>query len=348
MPLPVFGQRDKWYVGALCRDARPAPATERLRAALRKARRAALRARVPALCVLAALLAAFAAAYFAGRPSSGVVESAGRSVVVTLGTPAPGQYKAVYTRRDLLLGTLLLVDPAHPLPDDFPGANARDVTRMVGSYLNADEGVALREEAVYALCAMREKRPLDEALFSRGAVSYAGQNALRREAFSRYLAVGTVESALGEMNKNVPRAGESEHQTGLSVDVELLGALSYAADDPLLGTETGRWISENMADFGFIRRYRAAGEAGGCEGVHLRYVGKVHALAMRAGGWTLEEYLSALRENGGMTVAGEGFLAYIYAFNGDAGGCVSVAEDAEISVSADNTGWTIVTAVTKR
>ena len=355
MSLSVFGQRNKWYVGALCRDALPAPVSERLRAKLTEALKAARRFRTPALCVFSAGLLAAGVLAFAGRGGEEVCLTLGNVSVafqtpaksaVSCGAPKQGQKNVTYTRRDLLLGTLLLVGPEHPLPSDFPGANARGVRQMVGSYLNAQEGVALREEVVYALCDMRVSRLMNDALLNRGAVSSATQNSLRREAFSRYLAVGTVENALEQMNKNVPRAGESEHQTGLCVDVELLGDLSYASTDPLKRTETGRWISENMAAYGFVRRYMTQGEDGGCEGIHLRYVGKVHAQAMQAGGWTLEEYLAALRANGCLTVRGEGYTACVLAFEGDAGGSVSAMADAMVTVSADNAGWTIVTAVT--
>lgn len=355
MSLSVFGQRNKWYVGALCRDALPAPVSERLRAKLTEALKAARRFRTPALCVFSAGLLAAGVLAFAGRGGEEVCLTLGNVSVafqtpaksaVSCGAPKQGQKNVTYTRRDLLLGTLLLVGPEHPLPSDFPGANARGVRQMVGSYLNAQEGVALREEVVYALCDMRVSRLMNDALLNRGAVSSATQNSLRREAFSRYLAVGTVENALEQMNKNVPRAGESEHQTGLCVDVELLGDLSYASTDPLKRTETGRWISENMAAYGFVRRYMTQGEDGGCEGIHLRYVGKVHAQAMQAGGWTLEEYLAALRANGCLTVRGEGYTACVLAFEGDAGGSVSAMADAVVTVSADNAGWTIVTAVT--
>lgn len=267
-------------------------------------------------------------------------------VSVFYGAAVPAQKNVSFSRRELLMGSLLLVGPGHPLPADFPGANALNVSRMVGTYLSAENDVLLRKEAVYALCDLRFSRRMDDVKLTRGAVSAAQQDSLRREAFSRYLSVDTVENALEKTRRAVPLAGESEHQTGLCVDLTLMGTLSYASGDPLRRTESGTYVADNAWRYGLIRRYAHAGldEIGGCENIHLRYVGRVHAAAMRAGKWTLEEYLSCLREKGSLLISCADFSAYVFAVPGDGGLTVSVPDGAQVSVSADNAGYTIVTA----
>lgn len=88
------------------------------------------------------------------------------------------------------------------------------------------------------------------------------------------------------------RPGHSEHQTGLTVDLDDYGACYLAS---CFGeTAAGIWIAENAADYGFIERYPAAKEhiTGYMpEPWHYRYVGVELAHEMRETGiTTLEEF----------------------------------------------------------
>lgn len=89
------------------------------------------------------------------------------------------------------------------------------------------------------------------------------------------------------------RAGHSEHQTGLALDL--------VACDPSCGeieafgaTPQGAWVAANAWEFGFIVRYEQVGS--GVTGYkpepwHLRYVGRELAAAYHHGGFhTLEEF----------------------------------------------------------
>lgn len=88
------------------------------------------------------------------------------------------------------------------------------------------------------------------------------------------------------------RPGHSEHQTGLTVDLDDYGAcyLNGCFGD----TPAGQWIAENAAAYGFIERYPAEKEhiTGFMpEPWHYRYVGPELAAEMRATGvTTLEEF----------------------------------------------------------
>lgn len=88
------------------------------------------------------------------------------------------------------------------------------------------------------------------------------------------------------------RPGHSEHQTGLTVDLDDHGACYLAA---CFGeTPAGRWLAEHAADHGFILRYpEGKQEITGFmpEPWHFRYVGPELAREMRATGVvTLEEF----------------------------------------------------------
>lgn len=89
-------------------------------------------------------------------------------------------------------------------------------------------------------------------------------------------------------NKYSARAGHSEHQTGLAVD---LNSISYELET----SSIGKWLNHNSYKFGFILRYTKNGEkytGYSFEPWHFRYVGKDLAeILYNKGNWiTLEEY----------------------------------------------------------
>lgn len=249
------------------------------------------------------------------------------------------------TRRELLLGTLLLVSPSHPLPEDYPGGNARGFKALVGEYIPAKEALTLRAEALYALCDIRLERPLEDVMLTVGAVSYEEQTALRRAAFAEYLKIYDPEEALRLTELIAPKAGCSEHQTGLCLDITLRGTQSYQHDDPMLRTATGAWLSGNLWRFGFIRRFAPGqNDQGGCGGLHIRYVGRPHAAAMRALQLNLEEYLSLLQGGQALLIDINGEETLVYAVPDDGGTRFPAPKGARCAVSLDNLGFVILSA----
>ena len=86
------------------------------------------------------------------------------------------------------------------------------------------------------------------------------------------------------------RPGHSEHQSGLSVDLNL-------ARSAFAGTPEAEWIEANAARFGFIVRYPEGKEAVTgymYEPWHVRYVGVDLATHLATAGLTLEEYLGVV------------------------------------------------------
>ncbi len=83
------------------------------------------------------------------------------------------------------------------------------------------------------------------------------------------------------------RPGNSEHQTGLAMDINSLKT-SFGK------TETGVWLAEHCAEYGFIIRYPEGKEEKTgfmYEPWHIRYVGKELAAKITASGLCLEEFL---------------------------------------------------------
>ncbi len=91
--------------------------------------------------------------------------------------------------------------------------------------------------------------------------------------------------------------GESEHQTGLAMDITSR-AVNFKITTTFGETKEGVWVQENSHKFGFIIRYPKGMEnitGYSYEPWHLRFVGKEAALIMNEQNLTLEEYSEFIR-----------------------------------------------------
>lgn len=94
-------------------------------------------------------------------------------------------------------------------------------------------------------------------------------------------------------NQFSARPGQSEHQTGLAMDVTS-PQVGFALTQSFADTTEGRWLREHAREFGFIIRYPEGKEditGYQYEPWHLRYVGVEHAVSICEEELTLEEYL---------------------------------------------------------
>ncbi len=165
--------------------------------------------------------------------------------------------------------SLLLVRPGRGLPEDFSAA----VSEYRDSGLWMEEGVHQAYEAL----SNKIKERFDAKLYVSSAYR------TREKQLE-------ITQTQGELAAGVD---ESEHQTGLALDVYV----SQYAGKSFLRCETGRWVNRNCWQYGFIIRYPYYGEKQTglpYEPWHLRYVGKPHAQLMMQNRLTLEEYLDSL------------------------------------------------------
>ncbi|MBY6035957.1 M15 family metallopeptidase [Fictibacillus nanhaiensis] len=96
-----------------------------------------------------------------------------------------------------------------------------------------------------------------------------------------------------QANQTSAQPGQSEHQTGLSLDVTS-PEVNYELVEKFGETKEGKWLAENAHQYGFIIRYLKGKEnitGYEYEPWHLRYVGVKHAKEIHNKGITLEEYL---------------------------------------------------------
>ena len=108
------------------------------------------------------------------------------------------------------------------------------------------------------------------------------------------------EKAIARADTISARPGQSEHQTGLALDV---GGKTenFALSRDFGTTKEGKWVAEHCHEYGFIIRYTdgtkdSPGETTGfiSEPWHIRYIGVGPATEIHASGQLLEEYLGVL------------------------------------------------------
>ncbi|WP_421383867.1 D-alanyl-D-alanine carboxypeptidase family protein [Bacillus salacetis] len=104
-------------------------------------------------------------------------------------------------------------------------------------------------------------------------------------------------------NQISAKPGESEHQTGLVMDVTS-PSVDYQLIQEFGDTAAGEWVEEHADDYGFIVRYPEGKQSitgYQYEPWHLRYVGESHAEQIMSQNITLEEYLKNRDSDSGST-----------------------------------------------
>jgi zinc D-Ala-D-Ala carboxypeptidase len=143
-------------------------------------------------------------------------------------------------------------------------------------------------EAAKALEALFQKAKKDNIKLTAisGYRSYQLQDAIFASNTKKYQ---SAEAA----NQFSARPGQSEHQTGLAMDVST-SSVNFQLIQSFAQTKEGQWLKENAPKFGFIVRYPKGKEnitGYQFEPWHLRYVGIDAALEISERNITLEEYL---------------------------------------------------------
>lgn len=154
--------------------------------------------------------------------------------------------------------------------------------------VRALEQSALRARAAGALTEM--VRAASDA--GAGEIAYLSafrSYSTQQSTYAGRVSVGGVEEA----DRESARAGYSEHQTGLAVDIVPCRG-SCATLDDVAGSPQGAWVRDHAWEFGFITRYAEGRESVSGyepEAWHLRYIGPELARAYHEGGYTtLEEF----------------------------------------------------------
>ena len=101
-----------------------------------------------------------------------------------------------------------------------------------------------------------------------------------------------------EANRFSARPGQSEHQTGLTMDVSI-ARLNYDLVEELGETPEGKWLAGNAYKYGFIIRYPKGAEhitGYQYEPWHIRYLGMDLAAKVSESKLTYDEYCEKKKE----------------------------------------------------
>ncbi len=178
---------------------------------------------------------------------------------------------------------LLLVNKQHPIPDDYEVP----LGTIKGS-LKCDERVL---EDLFALMQAAKDDGIDLNIASPYR-DYNQQKYLFKKKMDKYLDRGlSYMDAYRVASTIVTAPNASEHQLGLAFDFNCDSHTSLNA--AFAKTETGKWLKENCAEYGFILRYPEGKEY--ITGIiyepwHFRYVGKEAAQFITEQEITLEEF----------------------------------------------------------
>ncbi|MGM9988247.1 MAG: M15 family metallopeptidase [Bacillaceae bacterium] len=178
----------------------------------------------------------------------------------------------------------MLVNKENALPDGYEPSRLVVPDVAFASYANESTRGMLPEaaKALEKLFDAAEKDGISILAVS-GYRSYDYQASL----YERQLQANGQEY----VSNYVARAGESEHQTGLAMDVDSEEQVQLTED--FENTDAYKWLKQNAATYGFIIRYPRDKEnitGYHFEPWHIRYVGKNVAIEIEKEGITLEEY----------------------------------------------------------
>lgn len=159
---------------------------------------------------------------------------------------------------------------------------------VMPSDVRALEESALRSRAAGALTEM-VRAASDAGAGEIGYLSAFRSYSTQQSTYAGRVSIGGVEEA----DRESARAGFSEHQTGLAVDIVPCDGSCGTLDD-VAASPQGAWVREHAWEYGFITRYVEGRESVSGyepEAWHQRYIGPELARAYHEGGYTtLEEF----------------------------------------------------------
>lgn len=167
----------------------------------------------------------------------------------------------------------MLVNGSHPLPDGFEA----EIIRF------EDTEAMINKCAVDSLSALREN--VNEKFGTRLLIMSSYRSRDEQEEIYRQDSDGVAA-----------KPGESEHETGLGIDVYV----KYYAGKGFLKSEAGQYVNKYCGDFGFIIRYPLLKEkvtGFSYEPWHIRYVSQPHSTIISEAGISFEEYIDSLELN---------------------------------------------------
>lgn len=171
----------------------------------------------------------------------------------------------------------VLINKVYKLPDGWAPSDLKEI----GDY----KGQSMRKEACDAFKEFA-------AACKKQGFDIFGHSGYRSTEFQKKIYNNMIDTYGQEYtDKYVSRPGQSEHTTGLSVDVSIDG-MPY---EDIESSSHYAWFKEQLSNYGFILRYPKDKEAltgYNYESWHIRYLGKELAKKVEKSGLTYDEYVA--------------------------------------------------------
>jgi LAS superfamily LD-carboxypeptidase LdcB len=188
---------------------------------------------------------------------------------------------------------LVVVNKTRNLPADYaPGDMV--IPKVAFPFKGDLPQMYMRKEAADAMADLFNEAIKDGVkLYAvSGYRSYSTQQRIYNNEVKQ---AGSAEAA----NQAVALPGQSEHQTGLTMDVSS-ASVKFDLVESFENTKEGKWLKEHAKDAGFIIRYpkdKTDITKYEYEPWHIRYVGKEAAEYIASHNITLDQYYSMLAKN---------------------------------------------------
>ncbi len=178
----------------------------------------------------------------------------------------------------------VLVNKQHRLSDDYQPPELVSIDaeyRGSNTPVNAEVLAAFKEMADAYLQSHTERLIIQD-----GYIPFSAQQELYESTLAELTEVDEENTIIDTF---LARAGYSEHQTGMAVNVTEKGTSIYNLE----GTETAQWLEENASLYGFILRYPKDRDfITGYSYIpyQYRYVNKLNSRMISRLSWTYEEF----------------------------------------------------------
>ena len=169
----------------------------------------------------------------------------------------------------------LLINKDNPLPKDF---SPKDLTPISASKVNLEypnlKLIPCTIDALYSMVAAAKEDGIKEFIINSAYRSIYAQQLIFNSNLDGFKKTSkTYEEALSRTRQLVALPGNSEHHTGLSLDIF---SVNGRHRNDFEGTKEQVWLDKNLYRFGFIIRYpsdKTLLTGSVYEPWHIRYVG---------------------------------------------------------------------------
>lgn len=210
---------------------------------------------------------------------------------VYINLPGAQPIKAIVDNYDSPESIWALVNRSDTLPIDYVPANIAIPEVATRTDKSTDER-SVRADIHSDLKKMFEAA----ASYSYQLVIGSGYRSANLQSI--YYNSAVASSGVTEASKYVAQPGQSEHQSGLAVDITTVSRACYLTEC-FADTSDGQWLAQNSYKYGFILRYPSGKETitgYNYEPWHFRYVGVDLATALYESKLTLDEAYPYLLE----------------------------------------------------